>query len=104
MVTAALKFAFDKEAPCTYPTQDEARLAVLNTLNWYEAHREYTWPNFTSLGFDFGQAMRFRRALVSDVCVALQKAGNIKMSNGRGLRGTPNSEGDRGGEKRGIGA
>lgn len=98
MVSASLTFAnaSDSTAPGTYSTSDSARLDVLNILNWYEAHSEYTWPEFTSMGFDFGQAMRLRRQLVSDVCVALEKVGKIRVAVG-GLR-TPDSEG--GGGKR----
>lgn len=69
MVTAALKYASDQTSPTTYASADEARLEILNTLNWYEAHE---WPDFARLGFDFSQAMRFRRALVNDVFSALK--------------------------------
>ncbi|KAF2832673.1 hypothetical protein CC86DRAFT_401422 [Ophiobolus disseminans] len=90
MVTAALKYASDQNTPMTYTSADEARLEILNTLNWYEAHDEYEWPDFARLGFDFSQAMRFRRALVNDVFVALKKAGNVKLSD-VGMLGTPDS-------------
>jgi len=90
MVTAALKFASDQPASVTYASADEARLEILNTLNWYEAHTEYEWPDFTHLGFDFSQAMRFRRALVNDVFIALKKAGNVRVNEGGGV-GTPDS-------------
>ncbi|KAH7093531.1 hypothetical protein FB567DRAFT_515517 [Paraphoma chrysanthemicola] len=100
MVSASLTFAnaSDSTTPGTYSTSDAARLDVLNVLNWYEAHSEYTWPEFTSMGFDFGQAMRLRRQLVSDVCVALEKMGKIRVAVG-GLR-SPESEG--GGGKRSL--
>jgi hypothetical protein len=93
MVTAALKFVSDEKAPIAYTSQDEARLDILNTLNWYEAHSEYQWPDFNGLGFDFSQAMRFRRELVNDVFVALQKAGNVRVgvASGAGVFGTPES-------------
>lgn len=104
MVTAALKFASDEKTPVTYASTDDARLDILNTLNWFEAHSEYEWPNFTRLGFDFSQAMRFRRALVSDVFVALQRAGNIKIGSeaGGGL-GTPESGTVRAAKRSGAG-
>ncbi|KAH7082762.1 hypothetical protein BKA63DRAFT_583831 [Paraphoma chrysanthemicola] len=99
MVSASLTFAnaSDSIAPGTYSTSDAARLDVLNTLNWYEAHDEYAWPEFTSMGFDFGQAMRLRRQLVSDVCVALEKVGKIRVVVG-GLR-SPESEVGVGGKR-----
>jgi len=90
MVTAALKFASDQPASVTYASADEARLEILNTLNWYEAHAEYEWPEFSRLGCDFSQAMRFRRALVNDVFVALKKAGNVRVNEAGGV-GTPDS-------------
>lgn len=89
MVVAALKFVSDEKKPVTYTSPDEARLDILNTLNWYEAHSEYEWPRFTRMGFDFSQAMRFRRALVSDVFIALQKAAIVKIAGGAGGIGTP---------------
>jgi hypothetical protein len=69
MVTAALKFVSDEKAPIAYTSQDEARLDILNTLNWY------------------------RRELVNDVFVALQKAGNVRVgvASGAGVFGTPES-------------
>jgi hypothetical protein len=91
MVTAALKFASDEKTPITYTSHDEARLDVLNTLNWFEAHSEYEWPDFARQGFDFSQAMRFRRALVTDVFIALQKAGNVRIGSKLGVLGTPES-------------
>lgn len=91
MVAAALKFASYEKAPVRYTTSDEARLDILNTLNWYEAHSEYEWPNFLDIGFDFSQAMRLWRALVNDVFVALQKAGNVRVSDDLGAFATPDS-------------
>jgi hypothetical protein len=87
MVTAALKFASDEKSPAIYPSQDDAKLAILKTLNWWEAHDEYQWPDFSRMNFDFAQAMRLRRALVNDVFSVLQKAGNVKI----GIAGIPNS-------------
>jgi hypothetical protein len=104
MVTAALKFASDDKSPITYPTQDEARQEILSTLNWYEAHSEYEWPEFNRLGFDFSQSMRFRRALVNDVFVALQKAGNVRVSDEAAVLGTPDNGGERVCKRGGIGA
>lgn len=91
MVTAALKFSSSNPPPVTYASPDASRLDILTTLNWHEAHAEYTWPDFGALGFDFSQIMRFRRALVNDVFVALQKAGHVKIAAGEGLLGTPDS-------------
>jgi hypothetical protein len=48
--------------------------------------------------------MRFRRALVSDVCVALQKAGNVEMSSGPDILGTPDSGGETVRKSAGFGA
>jgi hypothetical protein len=80
MVTAALKIASDaQKTPITYPTTDAARLDVLNTLNWYEAHAEYAWPDFSTMGYSFSETMRLRRQLVSDVEMALGKAGNVRV-------------------------
>jgi hypothetical protein len=84
MVTAALQFTSDSNPPASYPTPDAARLDILNTLNWYEAHAEYAWPDFSTHGHDFSQAMRFRRALVSDVCSALMSAGKVRIADGGG--------------------
>ena len=103
MVTAALKFCSDATSSATsYTTADSARLDILKTLNWYEAHDEYEWPDFSSMGFDFSQAMRFRRALVSDVFVALQKAGNVRVSGEVGVFGTPESVRGRGVKRSGV--
>jgi hypothetical protein len=77
MVTAALKLASDEKTPVTYSTPDEARLDILNTLNWFQAHSEYKWPDLTGLGFDFSQAMRLRRALINDFSTSLEKSGNV---------------------------
>ncbi|KAI8931035.1 hypothetical protein NX059_012046 [Plenodomus lindquistii] len=95
MVTAALKFSSANTRPSTYPTPDSARLEILNTLNWYEAHSEYAWPDFTALGFDFSQAMRFRRALVNDVFSAMQQAGTVRINAEVGGLATPVSDGGR---------
>jgi hypothetical protein len=104
MVTAALKFASDDKTRTMYATADEARLEILNTLNWYEAHSEYEWPNFTLMGFDFNQSMRFRRALVGDVFTSLQKSGNVNIgARAEGL-GTPDSERERAGKRGANGA
>ena len=78
MVAAALKFSSSHDTEVSiYSSGDAGCLEVLNVLNWQEAHGEYEWPEFA--GFDFAQAMRFRRALVNDVFVALEKAGNVKV-------------------------
>lgn len=104
MVTAALKFAADDKTPATYTTADEARFEILTTLNWYEAHSEYEWPNFSGMGFDFNQAMRFRRALVGDVCTALQKSANVRIGARGDGPGTPDSDRERRGKRGGNGA
>ncbi|KZM24075.1 hypothetical protein ST47_g4771 [Ascochyta rabiei] len=89
MVTAALKYASDEKIGVTRASPDEAKHSILKSLNWFEAHGEYEWPNFSRLNLDFAQAMRLRRALVQDVCNVLQQAGNIKI----GAPGTPDSVG-----------
>ncbi|KAH4214284.1 hypothetical protein HBI25_213450 [Parastagonospora nodorum] len=99
MVAAALKFVSGEKAAVSYSSADEARLDILNTLNWFEAHAEYEWPSFTRLGYDFSQAMRFRRALVSDVFVTLQRSSHLKVTGGADALGTPDSA--RGGKRAG---
>ncbi|KAJ4372920.1 hypothetical protein N0V83_003211 [Neocucurbitaria cava] len=101
MVTAAIKFASDTSPPISYASPDEGRLDILKTLNWYEAHDEYEWPDFSNMGYDFSQAMRFRRALINDVFLALQKAGHIKTFAEPGPPGTPSS-GQQGGKRIGT--
>lgn len=99
MVAAALKFSSSHDAEVSiYPSGDAGRLEVLNALNWHEAHGEYEWPDFT--GFDFAQAMRFRRALVNDVFGALEKAGRVKIAGEQAPVGlaTPQNSGKRAGE------
>ncbi|KAF1849014.1 uncharacterized protein K460DRAFT_280436, partial [Cucurbitaria berberidis CBS 394.84] len=91
MVAAALKFSSDTSPVISYKTPDEGRLDILKTLNWFEAHDEYEWPDFSRLGYDFSQAMRFRRALVNDLFVALHKVGHIKITGEAGVMGTPDS-------------
>lgn len=77
-VIAALKFALDENATLTYVTPDEAKHSILKTLNWFEAHDEYEWPDFSDRNYDFAQVMRLRRALVQDVFNALQQANQVK--------------------------
>ncbi|KAF1349249.1 hypothetical protein EJ07DRAFT_141031, partial [Lizonia empirigonia] len=77
-VIAALKFALDESATLTYVTPDEAKHSILKTLNWFEAHDEYEWPDFSDRNYDFAQVMRLRRALVQDVFNALQQANQVK--------------------------
>jgi hypothetical protein len=92
MVAASLKFTSSINAPYpSYTTPDAGRLDVLNVLNRHEARDEYAWPDFTELDLDFAQAMNFRCALVSDVFVALLKAGVIKITGRPGIMGTPPS-------------
>jgi hypothetical protein len=104
MVSAALVIAGDKNSPTTYATIDKARLDILTTLNWNEAHSTYAWPDFARQGFDFNQAMRLRRQLVVDVFAALQSAGKVRLASAPGVPGTPESvergagKRDRGGE------
>jgi hypothetical protein len=98
MVTAALKVSSStNNTVSSYTTPDAGRIDVLNVLNWHEAHDEYAWPDFTGMGFDFAQAMRFRRALVNDVFVALQKAGYVRITGEPGVLGTPQSGSKRSG-------
>jgi hypothetical protein len=100
MVTAALKFALGENTPSTCSTPDKAKLEILNSLNWLEAHGEYEWPDFQQDGLDFTQAMRLRRALVSDVFVALNRSDNLKISSASEILGTPESGQDIRGQKR----
>ncbi|KAF9697885.1 hypothetical protein EKO04_003999 [Ascochyta lentis] len=92
MVTAALKCASDEKMAAPHASSDEAKHSILKTLNWFEAHDQYEWPNFSHQNYDFAQAMRLRRALVQDVCNALQQAGSLKI----GAPGTPDSVAGRG--------
>jgi DNA-binding MltR family transcriptional regulator len=94
MVTAAVKFSSSTNHDISiYNTSDAARWDILNVLNWLEAHNEYAWPESTKPGLEFSQAMRFRRALVSDVFAALEKANSIRVTGEDGMPGTPQSEG-----------
>lgn len=108
MVTAAVQFSSSNSDDSinprrlTYITSSAACLAILNTLNWHEAHDEYIWPDFSALGFDFPQAMRLRRALVGDVLGALRSAGRIDVGDEVIVLGTPDSSMTRA-EKRSTG-
>ncbi|KAF3035298.1 hypothetical protein E8E12_003005 [Didymella heteroderae] len=92
MVTAAVKCLSDEQLPTTFASHDEARYRILKCLNFFEAHNEYEWPDFTSFRYDFSQAMRLRRALVQDVFNALEKAGTLSI---RGPGTTDSNEGRR---------
>lgn len=100
MVDAALVFTSDDKTAATYKDSDDARMAILNTLNWFEAHDEYKWPVFARIHLDFSQIMRFRRALVSDVFVSLQRAGKVRILRGQGDLGTPDSIAERVGKRK----
>lgn len=76
--------------PLFHASPDEAKHAILNILNWLEAHDEYDWPDLSRMNFDFSQVMRLRRALVQDVFNALRQAGNLKIV----VPGTPDSVAD----------
>ena len=89
MVDAAMKAVADETPPVRYASDDEGKLEILKALNFYEAHSEYEWPDFRQLGFDFSQTMRLRRALVSDVYVALLKNRSVQV--GPAIAGTPDS-------------
>ena len=72
-------------------------------MSRYEAHAEYAWPDFTTLRYGFGQTMRFRRTLVTDVVGALRKAGRVRIVSGPGVLGAPDSSVViRGGGKKGM--
>jgi hypothetical protein len=79
MVDAVLKVVSDGNLPLKYHSDNEGKLSILNSLNYHEAHDLYTWPDFTSLGYDFANNMRLRRALVHDVYVALEKSGRLQV-------------------------
>lgn len=100
MADAARLFTSDDKMSTNYKDSDDARMAILNTLNWFEAHAEYKWPDFARVRLDFSQIMRFRRALVSDVFVSLQRAGKVRISRGEGGLGTPNSVAERVGKRK----
>lgn len=86
LVIAALKCSTDDRASSAYLTADKAKHDILKTLNWFEAHNEYDWPEFAAhLSFD--QVMRLRRVLVSDIYTAIERAGHISI----GVLGTPDS-------------
>lgn len=91
MVTAALKFAEKNKEIVSYPTADEARIDILNSLSFCEAHDQYQWPDFSKLHFDFDQTMRLRRSLVNNVFIALQRSGNINIVVSAESVGTPES-------------
>lgn len=76
----------DDRANPTYLTADEAKHDILKTLNWFEAHNEYQWPDFGA-HFSFDQVMRLRRVLVTDTFTTLERTGHIKL----GVLGTPDS-------------
>lgn len=86
LVTAALKCSTDDRASSAYLTADEAKYDILRTLNWLEAHNEYSWPKFGA-HLSFEQVMRLRRVLVSDIYTALERAGHVSI----GVLGTPDS-------------
>lgn len=56
------------------------------------------------MGYDFSQAMRFRRALVSDVFVALEKAKHVRVTDEAGMLSTPQSVRSRGVRRGGTAA
>ena len=95
MVTAALRISLDIPREKPYTTSGEGHFDVLNTLNWYEAQKEYTWPDFSDMGADFTQTMRFRRQLVTDVFAAMQKAGHVRVRASQATLGTPDSSRER---------
>lgn len=57
MATVALRYASDAEAPMHCATADKAKLEILNSLNWSEAHKEYKWPDFQQHGLDFAEPL-----------------------------------------------
>jgi hypothetical protein len=90
MVNAAVKYAL-AEAPTTCSTPDKAKLEILNSLNWLEAHDEYEWPDFQLHGLDFAQAMKLRRALVNDVFIGMNKGGHLRITPTSGGPAAPSS-------------
>lgn len=79
MVAAALKVAPDGKDPVTYKSAEDARMDIFSTLNYFEALEEYQWPDVGHPEYPFDQIMRLRRQLVSDVFMALRKAGTVKV-------------------------
>ena len=53
---------------------DEAKMAIFHILTALEFTSLYTWPDFKAMGFDFANIMRLRRALITDITVALMKS------------------------------
>ncbi|KAL6707262.1 hypothetical protein ACN47E_004250 [Coniothyrium glycines] len=88
---AALAFSKNtsKSCPKIFTSTDDGCLNVFNTLNWLEVHDEYSWPDFTDLGYDFNKAIQLRRTLVSDVLAALQEAGTASIANEPDTLATP---------------
>jgi len=79
MIDAALKVVSDETMPLRYQSDNEGKLLILKSLDYYEAHDDYAWPDFPALGFDFANTMRLRRALVHDVYVILEKSGRLQI-------------------------
>ncbi|KAF2106835.1 hypothetical protein BDV96DRAFT_654394 [Lophiotrema nucula] len=53
---------------------EDAKVAILTSLNALEFNSLYTWPDFQALGFNFENMMKLRRALVTDLADALLKS------------------------------
>ena len=94
MIDAALKVVSDEAMPLRYQSDNEGKLLILKALNYYEAHDDYAWPDFTVLGFDFANNMRLRRALVHDVYIALERSGRLQLGHQQVV--TPSRSSDRG--------
>ncbi|KAF2655427.1 hypothetical protein K491DRAFT_716241 [Lophiostoma macrostomum CBS 122681] len=91
MVAATVTVARDwTKLPKEYVSEDAGKLDILNALNYEEAHDTYTWPDFSALGHNFAESMRFRRALVHDVFATLKTGGSIRVVGSPQLS-TPNS-------------
>jgi hypothetical protein len=79
MVAAALKVAPDDQSPVTYKSAEDARMDIFSTLNYFEALEEYQWPDDNHPDYPFDQIMRLRRQFVSNVFMALKRAGTVKV-------------------------
>ncbi|KAF2683214.1 hypothetical protein K458DRAFT_390481 [Lentithecium fluviatile CBS 122367] len=84
LVSACLCPTADTALSTDFDTADAVKIAFYDCLNWHEAHQSYSWPDFVSMGFDFAQSMRLRRALVMDAFIALLKNGNLSVGDASG--------------------
>ncbi|KAH7130275.1 hypothetical protein B0J11DRAFT_577823 [Dendryphion nanum] len=46
------------EQAIIHQSENESKMKIMTALNHLEGQRRYRWPDFISLGYDFGQTMR----------------------------------------------